>query len=225
MAQTTVKETKQTRRRLSPKAAAILFLIIVIIAAVIIGIIRWNQWRNNGARYAQSLSEQIGVSPETAQKYARLTLATSSQYPCINMAANGCPYLYESKGTVEVSGVTIPEWLIYIKTTNNVVTGVSYYDYRQLKSYGNGEKTKAHIGIDGITVGMEADAVETYVGFAPLCVDYTAAEMTEHYKYYYKDENTGNTVSYILSVQYQDGKVTRVSEEENVFILSVLTLK
>ncbi len=229
MPQTTKTQNRQPRkvpRRISPKAAAILFAIIVVVVVAAIVTIKVQQWRNDGARYAQTLSEQIGVSPETAEKYARMKLEKTSEYACVNMAADEDDYIYESKKSVQVSGVTIPEWLILTSTVNNVVTEVSYYDYRQLKEYGNGVKTKAHISYEGINTGMDSAAVQKYMGFAPFCTRYNGENVVESYKYYYKDKNTGDTVSYLLHVTYNaDGKAASAAEEENYFILSVLTLE
>ena len=92
------------------------------------------------------------------------------------------------------------------------------------KKYGNGTKVKSHIDTSGITTGMDAQAVQHYVGFAPLKVRYTSEGIQETYKYYYKDQNTGNTVSYLLYVNYTDGLASSASETENTFILSVLTV-
>lgn len=209
----------------TPKVILILLAVLLVIIGVIIGVVQFNRWRNDGERYARNLSEQIGTVMETAQKEAHVEMKTTSEYACINLAAEGYNGLYESGKTVQVSGVTIPQWLILTRTSGGNLTEVAYYDYRQLKKYGNGVKTSAHVATDGVTTGMATETVEEYVGFAPLCTLYTSAtDMSEHYKYYYKDKNTGDTVSYILTVNYKDGKVVSVSEDENYFILSVLTL-
>lgn len=225
MAEEINTEQKPKKRRISWKAIGIAALAAVLLAGGIYGGIRLSAWRNNGLGYAEKLSEQIGVSAATAQKYAHVNLQSASEYACINMAAADYPHLYESTRTTQVMGVTIPEWVIYIGESNDTVTDVVYYSYKQLQNYGTGIKTDAHIGTEGITIGMTADAVQTYVGIAPLCTAYSSKGMTESYKYYFKDQNTGNTVSYIITVKYDDGLVTAVSEEENYFILSVLSLE
>lgn len=212
------------KRKLSPKAIMVIAIAAAVVIAVVVITIAISRWRNNGARYAQRLGEQIGVSPETAQKYAHMTLENASQYSCINVAATEFPFLYESKKTVRVSGVTIPEWVIYVDAENNTVTRVAYYNYEQLHKYGNGVKTKAHVESAGITLGMSPEAVQQYIGFAPLRVYYSDEGMQEAYKYYYNDQNTGNTVSYVLYINYNDGKAASALEEENQFILSMLTL-
>ena len=218
------KYMPEKRFKLSAKGTLILVgVILAIILIIVIGVML-SMRRNDGARYAELLSEQIGTSPESAQKYAHVTLEGSSEFACINMAAQGVPHLFESKKTVEVSGVSIPQWVIYVEENNNTLTGISYYDYKQLKKYGNGTKVKSHIDTSGITTGMDAQAVQHYVGFAPLKVRYTSEGVQETYKYYYKDQNTGNTVSYLLYVNYTDGLASSASETENTFILSVLTV-
>lgn len=215
---------KKQKRRMSPKAVLMLVGIVAAIILIIVGIIAVGRLRNNGERYAEKLGEQISVSPQTAQKYAHITLENASQFACINEAAADYPYLYESRKTVKISGVSIPEWVIYIAVSDNIVTDVSYYNYNQLQKYGNGVKTQAHVETAGITIGMSPDAVQHYIGFAPLRVLYTTEGMQEAYKYYYKDQNTGNTVSYVLYVNYVDDQAVSAAEEENRFILSMLTL-
>ena len=218
-------EKKKKKRKLSPKAALVLVCAVLVIIVIIVAVFAVSRHLNNGKRYAERLSEQIGVSKDTAEKYAHVTLQNASQFACINVAAEPYPYLYESKKTVKVSGVSIPQWVIYISENNGSMSEVLYYDYAQLEKYGNGVKTDQHVETSGITIGMSPDAVQQYIGFAPLRISYNADGMQEAYKYYYKDQNTGNTVSYILYVNYTDGKAASAAEEENQFILSMLTVK
>lgn len=219
-----ITEHKTGKRRISWKAIGIIAAVVLVIVGVIYGVIRFMSWRNNGTGYAEKLSDQIGVSAATAQKYAHITLQSASEYACINMVAAEYPHLFESTRKTKVMDVTIPAWVIYLAESNDAVTEVIYYDYRQLGQYGSGVKTKAHVDAEGVTAGMTADAVREYIGFAPLCTTYTNDSKTETYKYSYKDQNTGNTLSYLLTVSYKEGTVTAVNEEENYFILSVLTL-
>ena len=221
---TMTEEKKAAKRHISWKAIGIVLLSIAVLAGAIYGYIRISQWRNNGSAYAQRLSEQIGVSVSTAEKYAHLTLESASAYACVNMAAEAYPHLYESPRKTEVMGVTVPEWVIYIGEDGDKITEVQYYDYRQLQKYGTGVKLDAKLDTQGITSGMTPDAVQTYAGFAPLRTLYNGDGFEEAYKYYFKDQNTGNTVSYVVTVEYTNGQVTKVSEEENYFILSVLSL-
>ena len=224
MAEEIITQHKKVKRRISWKAVGIIALIVLVIAGVVYGVIRFMSWRNNGTGYAEKLSEQIGVSAATAQKYAHITLQSASEYACINMAAAEYPHLFESTRKTKVMDVSIPAWVIYLAETNDAVTDVIYYDYRQLGQYGSGVKTSAHIGTEGVTAGMTSEAVREYLGFAPLCTSYHSGGKTESYKYCFKDQNTGNTISYLLTVTYAEGAVTGVTEAENYFILSVLTL-
>lgn len=221
----TITEQKPKKRRISWKAIGIAVIAVLLTAGGIYGGIRFSAWRNNGSGYAEKLSEQIGVRAATAQKYAHVNLQSASEFACINMAAADYPHLFESTRTTQVMGVTIPEWVIYIGETNDTVTDVIYYNYKQLQNYGSGIAANAHIGTEGITPGMTPEAVQTYVGFAPLCTAYSNEGFTESYKYYFEDQNTGNTVSYIITVTYDDDLVKSVSEEEHYFILSVLTVE
>lgn len=218
------EQKPKVRRRLSPRAAALLFIIIVVFAVIGIIVVKVQQWKNDGTRYALSLSEQIGVSPETAQKYARITLAPNSAFPCINMVLEPEQLVYESKNSVEVSGVTIPEWVVVADTLNNVLTEVTFYDYRQLKRYGNGMETSGHIDAQSISNNMTPEDVQKHIGFAPFCTKYTNAGVVETYKYFYEDPESGNIVSYLLHITYQNGVAFEAKEQENHFILSVLTL-
>jgi hypothetical protein len=220
---TVIDHIKPQKRRISWKAIGIIVLAAVLLVGIIAAVIVFSNWRNNGVAYAEKLSEQIGVSAETAQKYAHVTLKGASEYACINMAAEEYPYVYESTRTTNVMGVSIPQWVIYVQEENSTMTEVVYYDYRQLQNYGNGVKTNQKINPAGITMGMRAEGVRQYVGFDPLCRAYDTKGMHETYKYYFKDQNTGNTAAYLLTVTYSDGLVSAVAEEENYFILNVLT--
>ena len=225
MAEEIITEHKKKRKlpKISWKAVGIIAGAIVCIAAVVTGLILFTNWRNNGSAYAQRLSEQIGVSAETAQKYAHVNLQGASSYACVNMAAEEYPYLFESPRKTDVLGVTVPQWVIYIGEKNNTVTDVLYYDYRQLQKFGNGVKLDTKLDIQGITSGMNQDAVHEYVGFDPLCTAFNAQGFTESYKYWFKDQNTGNTVSYFVRVQYDDNICKKVTEEEVIFVLPYLT--
>ncbi|MCR4644253.1 MAG: hypothetical protein K5695_02455 [Oscillospiraceae bacterium] len=222
-AQSDEQKTKP-KRHISIKAIGIVVLAIAVIGLIIFGVIKLFQWRNDGAKFAGTLSEQIGVSAETAQKYAHITLENASQYACVNQVAGDYKYLYESKRSVTVSGVKIPQWVIYVGEKNGIVTDINYYDYAQLQKFGSGVKVSAHVDPAGVIAGMDPATVQTYTGFKPLRVSYTVGGMEEAYKYYYKDANTGNTVSYILRVNYENGLAVSATEEENQFILSVLTI-
>ncbi len=219
-------KAKKKLPKMSRKAIAVLVFAIAVIIAVIIGVNQFRRWRNDGKRYAESLSEQIGVSPKTAEKYAKLSLDEASDFPYINMVMEqkGYRYVYESRETVSVSGVAIPEWVILLTVENATVTEVVYYDYTQLGKFGNGIKAKNHIACEGIVEGMDSALVQDYIGFAPLCTTYEKELTTESYKYYYEDQNTGNTVSYILSVSYPDGNKPAASDKANHFLLSMLTV-
>lgn len=221
-----MEQAKKPKRKISNRARVVLIVlgVILVLGLVGFGVFKILQWRNDGERYAARLSEQIGVSPETAQKYAHITLANASEFASVNAAAEEYPYIYESKKTVKVSGVSIPEWVIYLSEVNNTLTEVVYYNYNQLQKFGNGVKTKGHIEHNGITMGMTPEAVQAYIGFAPLRMYYSNEGLQEAYKYYYKDQNTGNTVSYVLYVNYADGQAVSAAEEENQFIVAMLTL-
>ncbi len=219
------KAKSNIRALLTPRVVLILLAVLLVLIAVIAGAVAIGNYRNNGARYAKDLAEQIGAGIQDAQKKAHLSLQNTSEYACINMIATDYDALYESGKTVEVSGVSIPQWMIFTENNGNSLKKVTFYDYRQLEKYGNGVKTKANIAKEGITSGMTPEDVQKYIGFGPLCTEYTSVtEMTEHYKYYFKDKNSGDTVSYILSINYSNGTATSIKEEENYFILDVLTL-
>ena len=217
------EETKKGKLRLSKKGMLAVAVVLLVLIAAILGMMKYRSWRNDGARYARKLSEQIGVATQTAEKYARLSLSGSSKNPSINLAMDGREFLYESERTVEVSGVSIPAWVIYVDVSDNQLVSVDYYDYRELGRYGTGVRSReGHIALEGITTTMDSEAVQNYIGFAPLCTSYDASTHKEIYKYYYKDENSGNTVCYFLTVNYEDGLAVSASEKEDHFLLSVL---
>ncbi len=217
---------KKRKFRPSRRLIAAIVLTLAVVIAVIIGVNQYRKWRNDGERYAQNLSEQIGVSPKTAEKYAKLKLSDASAFPYINMVMEqkGYSYVYESSETVSVSGVAIPEWVVLITVDNATVSEVVYYDYKELGKYGNGTRTKDHVSATGIVSGMDSALVQEYTGFAPLCTRYEKDVTTEYYKYYYTDQNTGNVVCYVLTVEYAEGAVPVATETQNHFLLSMLTV-
>ncbi len=218
---------RKVKLRFSPRAAAVLFAVIVVIAIIVLISVKVGQWKNDGARYAQSLSEQIGVSPETAEKYTRVKLIAGSDCAYVNAAAfsQGYSLLTESKKTVEVYGVSVPQWVIFTGTSNNVITEVSYFDYTQLNTYGTGTKVKEHIDATRINTGMDSKAVQEYVGFAPLRIKYTSEGIVETYKYHYEDPESKNLVSYLLHVSYKDGRASAAAETEDQFMVELLTVE
>ncbi len=209
------------------KSTSIVLIVAVVIVGVIAGLIIHASWRNNGARFALKLSEQLGEQQATAEKAAHLKLGGSSEFSCINqisMEQGGL--LFESPKATTVSGVKIPQWVVFVKEENgDILSEITYYHYKQLGEYGNGVKVKAHVAAEGITTIMSPDDVQHYIGFAPLRVNYNADGMQEAYKYYYKDLNSGDSVSYILYVNYENGFAVSAAEEENLFILPFLTLR
>jgi len=209
------------------RSTMVVLIAIAVLIGVIVGFIVHANWRNNGARFAYKLSEQLGEQQATAEKYARLKFGGSSEFSCINqIAMEQGNTLFESKRATTVSGVKIPEWVIFAREENgDILSEIIFYHYKQLGEFGNGVKVKAHVAPEGITTIMSPEAVQHYVGFAPLRVNYNADGMQEAYKYYYKDLNSGNSVSYILYVNYENGLAVSAAEEENLFILPFLTLK
>lgn len=219
------EETKKSRARLSKKGMLAVAVILLLLIAVVLGMMKYRSWRNDGARYARKLAEQIGVATQTAEKYARLSLSGSSENASINLAMDGREFIFESERSADVSGVSIPAWVIYVDVDDNQISTVDYYDYRALGRYGTGvQHREGHIALEGITTTMDSSAVQNYIGFAPLCTSYTADSHKEVYKYYYKDENSGNTVCYFLAVNYKDGLAVSASEREDYFLLNVLSV-
>ena len=232
------KRKKNSRKRFSSKnkkfsfselnkTTLIMLIAIIVVIGVIAGFMIHANWRNNGARFAHKLSEQVGEQQATAEKFAHLKLSGSSEFSCINqisMEQGGL--LFESKKATTVSGVKIPEWVVFVKEENSdIISEVTFYHYKQLGEFGNGVKTKAHVAAEGITTIMTPEDVQHYVGFAPLRVNYNVDGMQEAYKYYFKDLNSGDSVSYILYVNYENGRAVSAAEEENLFILPFLTLR
>ncbi|HAJ96616.1 MAG TPA: hypothetical protein DCO72_02620 [Ruminococcus sp.] len=209
------------------KSTLVVLIAILVLVGVIAGLIIYGNWRNNGAKFALKLSQQIGEQQATAEKSAHLKLGGSSEFSCINqIAMEQGGLLFESQKATTVSGVKIPEWVIFAREENgDILSEITFYHYKQLGEFGNGVKVKAHVAAEGITTIMTPEAVQHYVGFAPLRVNYNADGMQEAYKYYYRDLNSGDSVSYILYVNYENGFAVSAAEEENLFILPFLTLR
>lgn len=210
------------KKKLSIKGILILAVILLIAAGIIALILFLQARRNDGAAHALELSEEIGRDIQTAQKRTRINLSAASEYGVINQLATDYEYLYESPRSVQVRGVSIPQWVILTDVNGSQIEKVVFYDYRQLHSYGNGTKTKHRITTDGIIPGMDSISVEENLGLHPFCTEYTAGTTINRYKYYYKDKNTSNTVSYTISATFTDNQLQSIQETENLFILNDL---
>ena len=230
------KRKKNSKKKFSRKkfslpamnrSAMVILIVIAVLVAVLLGIIIHANWRNNGARFALKLSQQIGEQQATAEKSAHLKLGGSSEFSCINqisMEQGGL--LFESQKATTVSGVKIPEWVIFVKKENSdILSEITFYHYKQLGEFGNGVKVKGHVAAEGITTIMTPEDVQHYIGFQPLRVNYRENGMQEAYKYYFKDKNSGDSVAYILYVNYENGLAVSAAEEQNQFILPFLTLR
>ncbi|MBR7038924.1 MAG: hypothetical protein IKI21_06695 [Oscillospiraceae bacterium] len=215
---------KRQRRRMAPRAVVLLAVIAFLLLMLVVSILRSNL-RNNGRRYATKLGEQVGMSVGAAQDAARIELLTASESAVVSQVGAGYPYVYESPKTTTVAGVEVPQWVIFCAASNDTVTQVVYYDYRQLGRNGHGTRSRSHIELSGITTGMTPATVQGFVGSLPLRRLYAAGQgLQETYKYNYPAED-GSTVECLLYVTYDtEGHASAAAETTRTAGSELLTV-
>ena len=215
---------KKPRRRMAPRAVALLTVIAALLLLLVISLLR-SQMRNNGRRYAAKLGEQVGMSVGAAQDAAGVELGTSSQYPVVSQVGAAYPYVYESPKTTTVAGVEVPQWVIFCAASNDTITQVVFYDYRQLQSNGHGARVRSHIELSGVTTGMTPATVQGFVGSLPLRRLYVTGQgLEETYKYHFKADD-GTMTECLLYVTYDaDGHACTASESTRAAVSELLSV-
>lgn len=180
-------------------------LLIIVGALLVLSLILWlvisiSRKRNNGALYAQKLAESIGLSVVNAQQAADITLKADSAYPTLNTIYVMNNTKAESKRSVVVSGVHLPQWLILCEKDGDVLSSVKFYDYRALKDNVFGEKRRGYIDPNSVVTGTSVEQVEEQLGLVPYCTQYLPDKTVQRdYRYCFKDPESGDLWSYTIS--------------------------
>ena len=99
----------RTRRILIAAGAAAILIIALIIAIIV------RLRKNDGARYALKLSQNIGQPVSSAAKNAGVSLADSSRFSTLNKLYASYQGMTESGKTCQIQGVKLPEWAIFMR--------------------------------------------------------------------------------------------------------------
>ncbi|MBR5370581.1 MAG: hypothetical protein IK130_00055 [Oscillospiraceae bacterium] len=212
---------KQNIKKIAIGAAILAVIIIGIIIAATI-----SKRKNDGAKFARSLADSINRSIAAAKKQTTdIELAADSQYPAVNSVF----YMYnekaESKKSVTLEGMTFPQWLIVCDKDGDNLAGVKFFDFRTLNDSVYGEKRKAYIDPKTIAqAGATIEQVETALDLQPYCTQYLRDKTHQRdYRYFYKDAETGDTVSYTISALFNESDVlTSISDSRANYMAGLL---
>lgn len=204
------KKPKFNNRKLIATVA--LAVVVVALIAVLIYFVSGIISGSEGKKLAESLKDDLGKSIAMAEKNTGRTLETTSEYSVLKNIVD-YDYICESKNTVKVGGIQMPEWAVFITIDNNdKISSVVYYNFKLLKSNWKGQKTSANIDTSLITYNMTKKEAEKIVSVSPLAVTYSNDDTTTYlYKYYYADKtDSGNEKAYYLCVIYNMDDIVRV---------------
>lgn len=221
-AEVTVVE-KATKKRFKVIISIALVILIIIVALIIFIMIN----KNDGERIAISLSEKLGSTAEKAAVNANVKLKKISNYNFINDMGEFSD-IYESKSTIKINGINVPEWVILCYSDKNgKLEEVSYFNYKILKNNINGIKSNGRIDIDKIEDGFTIEETERILNLEPIQVMRNNDDKKIYkYKYYYEDSKTKNEKSYYITIMLNfDDKVMAVQETEDNYITKILSLE
>ncbi len=204
-------------------AAVIAVIVVILVIWMIVYFVRRS---NDGARQAASLSEGIGSQITTAQNAAKpkVTLKSESDFAALNQVYADHTSMTESRKTCKVMGVTMPEWAIICHTEGETLTTVTYYDYTLLEKNVFGTARKSYLDPNLITGALTVEQVEDQLGLEPFSIVYNADKSVQRsYRYFYKDGETGDFVSYIITAQWdQGGALQGISDLRTNYIAQLL---
>ncbi|NLK71281.1 MAG: hypothetical protein GX286_07605 [Clostridiales bacterium] len=214
---------KKPKKKLKVIISLVLIILIIITVFVIFVILN----KNDGEKIAISLSEKLGSTAEKAAKNADIKLKKLSDYDFINDLGDFSD-IYESKSTIKVNGVNVPEWVILCYSDKSgKLEEVVYYNYKILKDNVNGMKVKKKIDVSKIEDGATIEEVEKILNLKPIQVIRSNDDKKIYkYKYYYEDSKSKDEKSYYITIMLNfDDKVMAVQEIEDDYITKVLSLE
>ena len=197
--------SKKTLVILAVIAALILFLILFI----------WiSKRRNDGARYARLLAQNIGSPINSARKAAGIDLSTESRYITLNQLYISYQAIAESKKECKIQGVHLPEWAIFCNTEANELTNVTYYNYELLEDSIFGTERKSYIDPKLVPENSGITDTEKKLDLSPYRIQYLQNRtQLREYRYCYDDKETGDVVAYAIIATW-DEKGNRLSLED-----------
>lgn len=199
-------------------AAAILLVWVVFFIIILIN-------GSKGERTARKLADGIGSSGFDVVKGIDCAFLTREDVsPDFLNDIEVYNWLCKSEDTVKISGVFVPEWVIYCTLDEkDKITGVKYYDFSVIEKNWKGEKTDSLLSTKSFETGMTIDEVCDKVDFDPISINYTKDKTVYDYRYYCLDIDK-NERSYSLTVEFNEsGRLSSVSSRENDFITFFLS--
>lgn len=199
-------------------AAALIIFIVVFVTAR----------KNDGARYAEKLSEQLGVSLYSAGTEAGMDMNAQPVCTYLADAEESFDAVCESQKMTEVGGVTVPQWAIFcFADKDGKLDQINYYDYTLLKKHITGVKTDGYILLTDIVNGMHREKALEIVGIDPYCISYFASGTRQYkFRYCYKDDTTKDMVAYTITLLFDvNDNVAAVIDEQDNFVADYLTVQ
>ncbi len=200
-------------------AAAFLVLIIFLIIFIWLRV-----RRNDGARYARLLSQNIGRSVKTAEKKAGIDLKDESEFATLNQLYISYQAIAESKKDCKIQGVHLPEWAIFCNTDANELTSVTYYNYELLEDSIFGTERKSYIDPWLIPQGSSIKDVEKKLDLEPYRIQYQQGKIQlREYRYCYDDKESGDVVSYAITAKWnENGELAEIKDIRRNYIGTLL---
>ena len=203
------------KRRRSLKFWLIGALVLLIAVGILVGVLVLRHRRNDGARYAELLSERLGASLSDAQSHADVSLYTT---PACGYLTDVGKYnaLMESEKRVSVCGIQIPQWAIFCTSdATGRLSTVRYCNYTVLEDSILGQKKSGYILLTDLVKGTSKAEMLNVLGLDPYTITYrmdvSAAEYC--FRYCYRDGDSKDMLCYQIRVQVQDDQVLAVSDE------------
>lgn len=150
----------------------------------------------------------------------------ASEYGAVNHIAN-YKYICESKNTVNVDGIQLPEWAVLLKAeADGSVNEAALYNFSVLKHGWMGARTAERIEPSTVEFGMTAKAAERALGLKPYTIIRESKENTSLYiyRYNYTDSESGNTCvrNFCVEVSDVDGKVKSAYDSQLDYLNLIL---
>lgn len=205
---------KRNRRAIAARRVLAALCGVVAIGLVIGITVYVSSRRNNGAKHAEKLSLSLGASVMDAQQNAKINLVSESKYSILNPMLQPIGGVLESKKTIEVQGIHLPQWLILCDVTEGLLTEVTYFNYTVLKEQSYGTERKSYLEPSAAALGSTVEQTESLLGLSPYAVSYHGDRTeTREYRYCYEDAETENLTAYIITAKWNaEGGLTEISD-------------
>lgn len=204
-------------------AGAVLAVVLIIVIVVLV-----TAKKNDGARYAEKLSEHLGVSLYSAGADAGVDMNAQPVCGYLSDVEDSFNAICESKKMTDVGGVTVPEWAIFcFASKEGTLDQISYYDFTLLEKHTTGVKTDGYILLTDIVNGMHRDTALEKVGIDPYYISYFSSGTRQYkFKYCYKDETTKDMMAYTITLLFDvNDNVAAVLDEQDNFVADYLTVQ